>query len=119
MLAGKIFLEAFASIKAGEKEVDVIDKTIKKLSHLLGVYVAGEKKILWQEIKRLFDAGVIKKAALIDYVMEAQGYTHQEAVKYVAETFGMKDSTQSVYLSDELKLRQKEKTAKRRKSKRL
>ena len=41
--------------------------------------------------------------------MKAQGYTPETAVKYVAETFGMNESTQAVYLSDEFRLRQEEK----------
>jgi hypothetical protein len=104
-----ILVSAFAALKAGKKEDDVVEETMDKFLLLLGTYAAGERKVYWQEMKHLFDEGVIKKQPFIEYVMRVQGYTHEEAVKYVAETFGMKESTQAVYLSEEFRLRREEK----------
>jgi hypothetical protein len=100
---------AFSMIINGKEPAEVLDKTVERFSVLLGTYVAGEKKVFWQEFKRLFDAGVIKKAAFIDYLIKDRGFDRLAAVEYVAKTFGMNESTQSVYSSDEYLIRQKEK----------
>jgi hypothetical protein len=109
ILAKKFLLEAFVSIKAGGKEEEVIERTLEKFSELIGVYAFGNKKLFWQEFKHLYDAGVMKKQGFIDYLIKEHGQTQEEAVEYVAKTFGMKGTTQSAYLSDEFKMRQEEK----------
>jgi hypothetical protein len=108
-LARKIIEEIFQSLRNGQSEESVRSKTLEEFSQLLSVYAFSEGRIFWQEFKRLYDAGVIKQAPLVQYLMDTRGITQQEAVKYIAETFGMKESTQAVYLSDEHGLRQKEK----------
>lgn len=100
---------AYKALKEGKEEAAVTKELFEKLSDVLGTYEAGERKVYWQEFKRLYDAGVIKQAAFIDYLMKEHGRTQEDAVKYIATIFGMKGSTQAVYLSEEFKLRQKEK----------
>jgi hypothetical protein len=116
-LARDILEATFKRLRAGATEEDITNQTLEEFSRLLQAFAASERKRYWQEFKRLYDAGVIKQASFIDYVMTTQGYTHQQAVQYVAETFGMKISTQSVYLSDEFNLRKKEKERARSKRK--
>lgn len=111
----RVILEkAFKAVEAGENADEVLNHTIGEFGTLLGMFAYGEKKVYWREFKALYDAGVIKMQSFIEFVMKREGYTHEEAVKYVAKTFGMKESTQSVYLSGEFNLRQKEKEKGRR-----
>jgi hypothetical protein len=57
----------------------------------------------------LWSKGVISKQGYIRHTMEVMpGISKGAAIKLVAESFGMKESTQSVYLSDEFDLRTKE-----------
>ena len=68
-LARRFLNDAFDSLKAGDKDEEVLAQTIDKFSKLLDVYVFGKRKMFWQEFKRLYDAGVIKQAAFIDYLI--------------------------------------------------
>jgi len=108
-LTSKILSNFIDSIKKGQNENEVECEAINAYKRILNLFVEGQSKRFWFEVKNLYDAGVIKKAAFIQYLMEEWDISQEEAVKYLAENFGMKASTQSVYMSDELILRQKEK----------
>ena len=118
-MAKAILVHAFTVIEAKKNKDEVLKQTLEDFSKLLGEYAAGQRRMYWREFKLLYDSGVIKIAPLISYVQKSQGYTQAGAVKYIAETFGMNPSTQSVYLAEELELREGEKAATRRKRRRL
>lgn len=57
---------------------------------------------------RLWKQGVIRIDSYIRFLMKERDWTKRETISTLAETYGMKEQTQSVYLSDEFELRAKE-----------
>ena len=90
--------------------------SLSKVLSEYGSHVIYEQAVRHQiEIMEMVKAGVIKMASFIPFFKNKYPGTKKhprtmaDAVKNVAYIYGMNPQTQSVYLSDEFKLRQREK----------
>jgi hypothetical protein len=81
-------------------EEEFHESCIEQLFFQWSSAVVDQRAELWAELKSLFDAGVIKKQAFVEYLVKRDGKSVEEAVTYIAATFGMDEKTQKTYLSD-------------------
>ena len=114
--AGKLRVKEDAGVEFSAFSKRGLYKALLRLARALRrigqIEGRGERDRMFFE---LYKTGVISKTGLISNMMKTQKIKRSQAIRYVAEVYGINPSTQSVYLSDEFKVRKQEKEQTRKK----